>query len=97
MVTVTQRLFSELKANQRNARTHFSKQIQQIAASIKQFGFLNPVLIDENDMIVAGHGRVEAAKTLKITEVPTLRVEHLSAQQKRAYVLADNKLALNAG
>ena len=81
----------------RNARTHAKKQIRQIAASIRQFGFTNPVLIDEAGTILAGHGRVAAAKLLGMTEVPCLRIDHMSENEKRAYVLADNKLALNAG
>ena len=81
----------------RNARTHSKKQIRQIAASIRQFGFTTPVLIDEAGTILAGHGRVAAAKLLGLTAMPCLQIEHLSEAQKRAYVLADNKLALNAG
>ena len=81
----------------RNARTHSKKQVRQIAASIRQFGFTNPVLIDEAGTILAGHGRVAAAKLLGMTEVPCLRIDHMSENEKRAYVLADNKLALNAG
>ena len=81
----------------RNARTHTKKQIRQIADSIDQFGFTNPVLIDEAGTILAGHGRVAAAKLLGLTEAPCVRLDHLSADEKRAYVLADNKLALNAG
>ncbi|PWE28763.1 DNA methylase N-4 [Maritimibacter sp. 55A14] len=81
----------------RNARTHSKKQIRQIAESIGSFGFTNPVLIDERRTILAGHGRVEAAKQLGMTEVPCLRLAYMSADEKRAYVLADNKLALNAG
>ena len=81
----------------RNARTHSKKQIRQIADSIVQFGFTNPVLIDEAGTILAGHGRVTAATLLGMTEVPCVRIEHMSEDEKRAYVLADNKLALNAG
>lgn len=81
----------------RNARTHTKKQIRQIAESIGAFGFTNPVLIDERRTILAGHGRVEAAKLLGMGEVPCLRLDHMSEDEKRAYVLADNKLALNAG
>jgi len=81
----------------RNARTHSKKQIRQIADSIETFGFTNPVLIDERHTILAGHGRVEAAKLLGIREVPCLRLDHMTEKEKRAYVLADNKLALNAG
>jgi DNA modification methylase len=80
-----------------NARTHSKKQIRQIAESIKRFGFTNPVLISDDKEIIAGHGRVEAAKLLGMEKVPTLRLSHLTAEQRRAYVLADNKLALNAG
>ena len=80
-----------------NARTHSKRQIRQIADSIERFGFTNPVLIDEAGEIIAGHGRVEAAKLLGLSGVPALRVSHLSAAEKRAYVLADNKLAAKAG
>jgi DNA modification methylase len=80
-----------------NARTHTQHQIRQIAASIREFGFTNPVLIDRNNTIVAGHGRVEAAKILGMGAVPTVRLDQLSEEQVRAYVLADNKLAENAG
>jgi DNA modification methylase len=80
-----------------NARTHSKKQIRQIAESIRRFGFTNPILIGEDGEIIAGHGRVEAAKLLGLDTVPTVRLAHLSAAQRRAYVLADNKLALNAG
>jgi DNA modification methylase len=80
-----------------NARTHSKKQIRQIADSIQRFGFTNPVLIGDDDEIIAGHGRVEAAKLLGMQNVPALRMSHLDAVQRRAYVLADNKLALNAG
>lgn len=81
----------------RNARTHSKKQIRQIADSIRTFGFTNPVLIDRDLRILAGHGRAEAAKLLGWADVPCLRLEHMTENQKRAYVLADNKLALNAG
>lgn len=81
----------------RNARTHSKKQIRQIADSIGTFGFTNPVLIDERRTILAGHGRVAAAERLGMREVPCLRLDHMSEAEKRAYVLADNKLALNAG
>lgn len=86
-----------LTPNPRNARTHSKAQIKQIAASIEEFGFVNPVLIDGDGQIIAGHGRVEAAKLLKLKEVPVLRIEHMSEAQKRAYVIADNQLALKAG
>ncbi len=81
----------------RNARTHSRKQVRQIADSISQFGFTNPVLIDCENTILAGHGRVEAARLLGMTTVPCLQLEHMTPAQKRAYVIADNKLALNAG
>jgi DNA modification methylase len=81
----------------KNSRTHDDAQVAQIAASIREFGFTNPVLIDEVNGIIAGHGRVMAARKLKLTEVPCIRLSHLSESQKRAYVIADNKLALNAG
>jgi DNA modification methylase len=80
-----------------NARTHSRKQIRQIAESIRRFGFTNPVLIDADDRILAGHGRVMAARELGMATAPCLRVDHMSLAEKRAYVLADNKLALNAG
>jgi hypothetical protein len=81
----------------RNARTHSRKQIRQIANSIARFGFTNPVLISDDGQIIAGHGRVEAAKLLQIERVPTLCLSHLSDAERRAYILADNKLAQNAG
>jgi DNA modification methylase len=86
-----------LKPARRNARTHSRKQIRQIAASIERFGFTNPVLIDERAVILAGHGRVEAAKLLGMPTVPCMRIGNMSEADKRAYALADNKLALNAG
>jgi DNA modification methylase len=88
---------SRLRPFSHNARVHSKKQIRQIADSIKKFGFTNPVLISDDDEIIAGHGRVEAARLLGMETVPTLRLSHLDATQRRAYVLADNKLALNAG
>lgn len=81
----------------RNSRTHSDAQIAQVAASIREFGFTNPVLIDGADGIIAGHGRVLAARKLGLEKVPCIRLAHLSETQKRAYVIADNKLALNAG
>jgi DNA modification methylase len=81
----------------KNARTHSKKQLRQIADSIRRFGFTNPVLIDGQHTILAGHGRVEAAKLLGMDTVPCLRLDLMSESEKRAYVLADNKLALNAG
>ena len=87
----------DLKPYAGNARTHSKKQIQQIAKSIERFGFTNPVLIDDGNGIIAGHGRVLAAKAIGMAEVPCLRLSNLSDADKRAYILADNKLALNAG
>lgn len=81
----------------RNARTHSEAQVTQIAGSIREFGFTNPVLIDANGTIVAGHGRVMAARKLSLEQVPCIRLGHLTPTQVRAYVIADNKLALNAG
>jgi ParB-like chromosome segregation protein Spo0J len=81
----------------RNSRTHSDEQITQIAASIKEFGFLNPVIVDGENGIIAGHGRVMAAKKLGMTELPCVKASHLTDAQRRAYIIADNKLALNAG
>ncbi|WP_421696629.1 ParB N-terminal domain-containing protein [Aestuariivirga sp.] len=86
-----------LKPYPRNARTHSRKQVRQIANSIEEFGFTNPLIIDGGNMILAGHGRLEAAKVLGLSEVPCVRLDTMTPAQKRAYVLADNKLALNAG
>jgi len=87
----------DLKPWAKNARTHSKKQLRQIGDSIETFGFTNPVLIDAANTILAGHGRVEAAKLIGVGHVPCVRLEHMTPTQKRAYVLADNKLALNAG
>ena len=81
----------------RNARTHSKEQILQIRASLREFGFVNPVIVDKDLNIIAGHGRIMAAKEEGMTEVPCVFVEHLKEAQKRAYILADNRLALNAG
>lgn len=91
------RCIEDLRPYSSNARIHSRKQIKQIATSIERFGFTNPVLVDPGGRIIAGHGRVEAAKLLGWAEVPTLEVAHLTPAEFRAYVLADNKLALNAG
>ena len=80
-----------------NSRTHSDDQINQVASSIKEFGFTNPVLIDEQGGIIAGHGRVMAAKKLGLSEVPTITLEGLTKAQLKAYVIADNQLALNSG
>lgn len=81
----------------RNARTHSEQQVAQIAGSIQEFGFNNPVLIDAENGIIAGHGRVMAANLLKLERVPCIRLAHLSDAQKRAFILADNRIALNSG
>jgi ParB family transcriptional regulator, chromosome partitioning protein len=80
-----------------NSRTHSDEQVAQIAASIKEFGFNNPILVDKDNSIIAGHGRLQAARKLGLTEVPCVRLEHLTETQRKAYIIADNRLALNAG
>lgn len=80
-----------------NARTHSEQQVTQIASSIKEFGFNNPILTDGDNGVVAGHGRLLAAQKLGLQEVPTIELSHLSGPQKKAYILADNKIALNSG
>jgi len=94
---ITYKSAAQLKMRARNTRTHTKKQIRQIAASIKEFGFISPILIDGADQIIAGHGRAEAARLIGMSDVPTVRVDHLTTAQVRAYVIADNKLAENAG
>ena len=88
---------NELKPYENNSRTHDESQIKQICESIKEYGWTNPVLIDEKGMIIAGHGRVEGGKKLDIKEVPCIVLSGLTEAQKKAYVIADNKMALNAG
>ena len=90
-------LVADLIPYARNSRTHSEEQVTQIAASIKEFGFLNPVIVDGEKGIIAGHGRVMAAKKLGMTELPAVEASHLTDAQRRAYIIADNKLALNAG
>lgn len=85
-----------LRGYDRNARLHSASQIAQIASSIERFGFTNPLLVDADNVLIAGHGRLEAAKSLGLTEVPCIRIVGLSEFEQRALVLADNKLALNA-
>src|SRR5712691_5946306 len=87
----------ELIPYARNPRTHSDAQVAQLAGSIKAFGFTNPVLVDSEGGIVAGHGRVLAARRLGLAHVPIVRLEHLTETQRRAYVTVDNQLALNAG
>ena len=81
----------------RNPRAHSNEQVAQIAASIKEFGFTNPILLDGENGLIAGHGRLAAARLLGLKMVPCIELGHLSETQKRAYIIADNKLALNAG
>lgn len=80
-----------------NSRTHSDEQVNQIVASINEFGFTNPLLIDEKDNIIAGHGRLLSSKKLKMEEVPCIVLSGLTEAQKKAYIIADNKMALNAG
>ncbi|MFL5109872.1 MAG: site-specific DNA-methyltransferase, partial [Microvirga sp.] len=96
-LAVIERPIASLKPYARNARTHSKKQIHQTAGSIDEFGFTSPVIIDHTDTILAGHGRVEAARSLGWSNVPTIRIEHLSPDQIRAYILADNRIAQSAG
>lgn len=86
-----------LRANSKNVRTHPLSQVAQIAASVKEFGFTNPLLVDEDDMVIAGHGRLDAAKEIGLKEVPCIRLSWLTDEQKRAYAIADNQIALNSG
>ena len=94
---ITQRKTADLIPYVNNARTHSEQQVLQIAASIKEFGFNSPVLVDGENGIIAGHGRVMAAKKLGLDEIPTIELKHLTKTQKKAYILADNRLALNSG
>ncbi len=96
-IAVEYRAVASLRPYPKNARTHSKRQVRQIADSIERFGFTNAVLISDDGQIIAGHGRVEAAKLLGLDEVPTVRLSHLSESDRKAYVIADNKLALNAG
>src|SRR5262245_10249519 len=93
---INHRAIDDLIPYARNARVHSPEQIGQLAASIREFGFTNPVLIDADGGIIAGHGRVLAAQKLGLDTVPTIDVSYLTEAQRRAYVIADNKLALNA-
>lgn len=86
-----------LKPYDKNARTHDAAQVTKIAASIVEFGFTNPILVDQHSGIIAGHGRLEAARKLKLEMVPIIELTHLDDLQRRAYILADNRLALDAG
>lgn len=88
---------ADLRSHDRNPRTHSKKQVEQIAESIRRFGFTNPVLVDRDGQVIAGHGRIEAAKLLGMATVPVLRLEHMTEAEKRAYIIADNRLAELAG
>lgn len=94
---IEHRPIADLHPCQNNARTHSPKQLRQIARSIEEFGFTNPVLIDGKSNVIAGHGRIQAAKLIGLSTVPTIQLSHLSPAQVRAYIIADNKLAENAG
>src|SRR6266851_5663670 len=94
---IEQWLIQRLVPYARNARTHSDEQIAQIATSISEFGFTNPILVDSSSGIVAGHGRLLAARKLNLAQVPVIVLDHLTENQKRAYILADNRLTLNAG
>lgn len=96
-MTVRQRPIKSLVPYLRNARTHNARQVDQIANSILEFGWTNPVLVDGNNGIIAGHGRVLAAQQLEMTKVPCIELSGLTEEQKRAYIIADNKLALESG
>jgi DNA modification methylase len=96
-IQITQRNVTDLIPYARNSRTHSDEQVAQIAASIKEFGWTNPILVDADGSIIAGHGRLLAARKLGYDEVPTIELGHLTPAQKKAYVIADNQLALNAG
>ena len=94
---ITQKKVTELIPYVNNSRTHSDEQVAQIAASIKEFGWTNPILIDGDNGIIAGHGRLLAARKLGHKEVPTIELSELTETQKKAYIIADNRLALNAG
>ena len=96
-LTVTYKRVDELIPYVNNARTHSDEQVTQIASSIKEFGFNNPILTDGENGVIAGHGRLLAAKKLGLETVPTIELAGLTEAQKKAYILADNKIALNSG
>src|ERR1700678_3053928 len=96
-LAISYRAVGDLVPDPRNARTHSKRQIDQIKASIEAFGFTNPILADPDGHIIAGHGRLQAARAMGLTEVPTIVLSGLSDTQKRALRIADNKIALNAG
>jgi len=94
---IEQRKVQELIPYVNNARTHSDEQVAQIAASIKEFGWTNPLLVDGTNGIIAGHGRLMAARKLSLDTVPCIELAHLSDKQRKAYILADNRLAMNSG
>ena len=96
MLKVEMMSLGSIKEFEDNPRLHSEIQIQRISQSIKEFGFVNPILIDEKETIIAGHGRLEAAKKIELESVPVIRLKNLTEAQKRAYVIADNQIALNA-
>lgn len=96
MLNIIYKKTNELIPYVNNSRVHSESQIQQIASSLKEFGFTNPILIDADNQIIAGHGRLKAAQLLNLEEVPTILLAEMTDAQKKAYVIADNKLALNA-
>jgi ParB family transcriptional regulator, chromosome partitioning protein len=96
-LNIQQRAVTDLIPYIANSRTHSDAQVAQIAASIKEFGWTNPILVSGDDSIIAGHGRLMAARKLGMEEVPVIALDHLSKSQQRALVIADNQLALNAG
>lgn len=95
-MNIENKLITDLIPYANNAREHSDDQILQIASSIKEFGFNNPILIDKDNGIIAGHGRLAAAKMLGMTEVPTIKLEHLTDAQRKAFILADNRIAINS-
>jgi len=97
MLKIVQKPVDKLIPYINNSRTHSDEQVAQIAASIKEFGWTNPILVDGENGIIAGHGRLMAARKLGYTEVPTIELKDLTETQRKAYIIADNRLALNAG
>lgn len=97
MLEISYRPPGELKPYDRNARTHSPAQVETIARSIREFGFTNPILLDETGCIIAGHGRLQAAQAIGLDSVPTITLPGLTEAQRRALVLADNRIALDAG
>lgn len=96
-LSIVYRRAADLRPYEKNSRTHSAEQVDQIAASIREFGWTNPILVDENDLIIAGHGRLLAAAKVEMAEVPVIVLAGLTPAQRRALTVADNKLALNAG